>query len=129
MAAVIARCSGDKSDKEESAGGFRCYGDCVLQVQPWLAGRVAFIALMIAVAAVFTAYFCPLAFFPASIGLFCWLFCQTGRTDWSGVCARKNRARSLYHAASSLGGARDWGSWPRKKVSMIIIAPPHLGHV
>ena len=28
MAAVSVSCSGDKSDKEESAGGFRCYGDC-----------------------------------------------------------------------------------------------------
>tara|TARA_R110000737_G_C14285642_1_gene433128 strand:- start:181 stop:396 length:216 start_codon:yes stop_codon:yes gene_type:complete len=71
VAAVSVSCGGDKSDKEESAGGFRCYGDCALQVQPWLAGRVKFIALMIAVAAVFTAYFCQLAFFSASIGLFC----------------------------------------------------------
>ncbi len=30
VAVVIVRCSGDKSDKEESVGGFRCYGDCVL---------------------------------------------------------------------------------------------------
>ncbi len=27
VAAVGASCSGDKSDKEESAGGFRGYGD------------------------------------------------------------------------------------------------------
>ena len=27
VAAVGASCSGDKPDKEESAGGFRCYGD------------------------------------------------------------------------------------------------------
>ena len=27
VAAVSASCSGDKSDKEESAGGSRCYGD------------------------------------------------------------------------------------------------------
>ena len=33
VAAVIARCSGDKSDKEESAGGFRYYGDCALLLQ------------------------------------------------------------------------------------------------
>ena len=30
MAAVSASCSGDKSDNEESAGGFRSYGDCAL---------------------------------------------------------------------------------------------------
>jgi len=36
VAAVIARCSGDKPDKEESAGRFRCYVDCALQMQPWL---------------------------------------------------------------------------------------------
>jgi hypothetical protein len=28
VAAVSVSCSGDKPDKEESAGGFRCYGDC-----------------------------------------------------------------------------------------------------
>jgi hypothetical protein len=92
VAAVIGRCSGDKSDKKESAGGFRCYGDCALQVQPWLAGRVKFIALMITVAAVFMAYFCQLAFFSACIGLFCRLIYQIGRTDWFGVYSRKNRA-------------------------------------
>ena len=71
VAAVSVSCSGDKSDKEESAGGFLCYGDYALQVQPWLARRVRFIALMIVVATVFTPYFCQLAFFSAYIGLFC----------------------------------------------------------
>lgn len=71
VAAVIGRCSGDKSDKEESAGRFRCYGDCALQMQPWLAGRARFIALMITGTAAFTADFCRLAAFFASIGLFC----------------------------------------------------------
>jgi hypothetical protein len=33
VAAVSASCSGDKSDKEESAGGFRYYGDCALRLQ------------------------------------------------------------------------------------------------
>ncbi|MCV3274445.1 hypothetical protein, partial [Roseobacter sinensis] len=36
VAAVSASCSGDKSDKEESAGGFRCYGDCALRLQRWM---------------------------------------------------------------------------------------------
>jgi hypothetical protein len=71
VAAVIARCSGDKSDKEESAGRFRCYVDCALQMHPLLAGRARFIALMITGAAAFTACFCRLAAFFASIGLFC----------------------------------------------------------
>jgi len=30
VAAVSVSFSGDKSDKEESAGGSRCYGDCGL---------------------------------------------------------------------------------------------------
>ena len=30
VAAVSVSCSGDKSDKEESAGGFCGYGDCAL---------------------------------------------------------------------------------------------------
>jgi len=32
VAAVSVSCSGDKSDKEESAGGVRCYGDCGLRL-------------------------------------------------------------------------------------------------
>jgi len=31
--AVSVSCSGDKSDKEESAGCFRHYGDCALRLQ------------------------------------------------------------------------------------------------
>ena len=31
MAAVCVSCRGDKSDKEESAGGFLSYGDCALR--------------------------------------------------------------------------------------------------
>ncbi len=51
-----------------------------------------------------------------------------GRTDRSGVYARKGRVCSMYHAAYSHGGARGLGVWPRVKVSMMNIVPPHLGH-
>ena len=52
---------------------------------------------------------------------------RVGRTNRSGVCARKGRGCSMYHAASSHGGARDLGVWPRLKISMTIMAPPHFG--
>jgi len=33
------------------------------------------------------------------------------------------------HAAASDGGARDFGAWPLRKVSMTIMALPHFGQV
>ncbi|MFW2392776.1 MAG: hypothetical protein ACN4EH_10325, partial [Methyloceanibacter sp.] len=41
VAAVSASCSGDKSDKEESAGGFLCYGDFVLPARHSRTGLTA----------------------------------------------------------------------------------------
>ena len=36
--------------------------------------------------------------------------------------------RTSRHAACSLGGARDCGFWPRRKVSTMRITPPQSGH-
>ena len=44
VAAVSVSCSGDKSDKEESAGGFRCYGDCGLRLRRLLGKPNDFVA-------------------------------------------------------------------------------------
>jgi len=48
VAAVIARCSGDKPDKEESAGSFQCYGDFVLRLQWSMPGTTILMAFGVA---------------------------------------------------------------------------------
>jgi hypothetical protein len=36
--------------------------------------------------------------------------------------------RAFRHAACSLGGAREQGFWPRRKISMMRMGPPQPGH-
>jgi hypothetical protein len=85
VAAVIARCSGDKSDKEESADGFWGYGDCALRLQSSLAESSVLMVLVSTGCAVFMVYVGRTSCFRASIGLFLSLLPEPGRNDWSGV--------------------------------------------
>ena len=55
VAAVSASCSGDKPDKEESAGSFRFYGDCALRLSLLKRGVIGF----------FTTCFVYQSIFPA----------------------------------------------------------------
>lgn len=64
----------------------------------------------------------------ATSGLLPWRFWRDDRINGSGVRVMKGQVYASYHAASSHGGARDLDVWPRVKVSMMIIVPPHLGH-
>ena len=128
LAAGCVPSSGDKSDKEESAGGFRGYGDFGLRQRQWMPRTAGHFALRSGVAWAIATGHRQLPRYFAFIDRLSRGFHEGGRIGLSGVYPLQGRVRWIDHAASSHGGARDFGVWPRLKVSMTIMAPPHSGH-
>jgi len=69
VAAVSASCSGDKSDKEESAGGFRYYGDCALWLQRLMRRASGILTTGGVCRFIYPAWLCHLVSYDAAAGV------------------------------------------------------------
>ena len=91
VAAVSASCSGDKSDKEESAGGFCGYGDYALRLLQSKRGTVAHFEADCADRSDCAAQFRYSVSILIFANLFWHGFQEAGRTDWSGASGWRSR--------------------------------------